>query len=147
MSDLTIQLLRLINEGKTLNEISEILNISHKKIFNYLTMIKNTGYDFKRNYYSNGDIIYTPEVRYNVPASNEVNLLMSQNDETLRAVVISDTHIGSEKERLDLLEDTYNSVSYTHLDVYKRQLVEMLLHHVLDMKDILLVYVYRLMRK
>lgn len=51
MSDLTIQLLRLINEGKTLNEISEILNISHKKIFNYLTMIKNTGYDFKRNYY------------------------------------------------------------------------------------------------
>lgn len=31
MSDLTIQLLRLINEGKTLNEISEILNISHKK--------------------------------------------------------------------------------------------------------------------
>ena len=34
MSDLTIQLLRLINEGKTLNEISEILNISHKKIFN-----------------------------------------------------------------------------------------------------------------
>ena len=32
MSDLTIQLLRLINEGKTLNEISEILNISHKKI-------------------------------------------------------------------------------------------------------------------
>mgnify|MGYP000316194139 CR=1 len=35
MSDLTIQLLRLINEGKTLNEISEILNISHKKIFNY----------------------------------------------------------------------------------------------------------------
>lgn len=108
MSDLTIQLLRLINEGKTLNEISEILNISHKKIFNYLTMIKNTGYDFKRNYYSNGDIIYTPEVRYNVLASNEVNLLMSQNDETLRAVVISDTHIGSEKERLDLLEDTYN---------------------------------------
>ena len=90
MSDLTIQLLRLINEGKTLNEISEILNISHKKIFNYLTMIKNTGYDFKRNYYSNGDIIYTPEVRYNVPASNEVNLLMSQNDETLRAVVIHD---------------------------------------------------------
>ena len=41
-------------------------------------MIKNTGYDFKRNYYSNGDIIYTPEVRYNVPASNEVNLLMSK---------------------------------------------------------------------
>ena len=39
MSDLTIQLLRLINEGKTLNEISEILNISHKKIFNYLTML------------------------------------------------------------------------------------------------------------
>ena len=58
MSDLTIQLLKLINEGKNLNEISETLHISHKKIFNYLTMIKNSGYDFKRSYYSNGDIIY-----------------------------------------------------------------------------------------
>ena len=108
MSDLTIQLLKLINEGKNLNEISETLHISHKKIFNYLTMIKNSGYDFKRSYYSNGDIIYTPELRYTIPPTNEVNLLMSQNDETLRAVVISDTHIGSEKERLDLLEDAYN---------------------------------------
>ena len=50
MSDLTIQLLKLINEGKNLNEISETLHISHKKIFNYLTMIKNSGYDFKRRY-------------------------------------------------------------------------------------------------
>ena len=33
---------------------------------------------------------------------------MSQNDETLKAVVISDTHIGSEKEKLDLLNDAYN---------------------------------------
>ena len=108
MSDLTIQLLKLINEGKTLNEISETLNISHRRIFNHLTMIKNSGYDFRRNYYSNGDIIYTPEVRYSVPPSDDVNLLMLQSDETLRAVVISDTHIGSEKERLDLLEDVYN---------------------------------------
>ncbi len=108
MSDLTIQLLKLINEGKTLNEISETLNISHKRIFNHLTMIKNSGYDFTRSYYSNGNIVYSPEVRYNVPSSDEVNLLMSQGDDTLRAVVISDTHIGSEKERLDLLEDTYN---------------------------------------
>ena len=52
MSDLTIQLLKLINEGKTLNEISETLNISHKRIFNHLTMIKNSGYDFKTiNFY------------------------------------------------------------------------------------------------
>ncbi len=108
MSDLTIQLLKLINEGKTLNEISETLNISHKRIFNHLTMIKNSGYDFTRSYYSNGNIVYSPDVRYNVPSSNEVNLLMSQGDDTLRAVVISDTHIGSEKERLDLLEDVYN---------------------------------------
>lgn len=108
MSDLTIQLLNLIIEGKNLNEISETLHIPHKKIFSYLTMIKNSGYEFRRSYYSNGDLIYTPEDRFSVQSSNEVNLLMSQNDETLRAVVISDTHIGSEKERLDLLNDAYN---------------------------------------
>ena len=109
MSDLTIQLLKLINEGKTLNEISETLNISHKRIFNHLTMIKNSGYDFTRSYYSNGDIIYTPNIKGNVRQyNNDVDLFMSNDEEVLRAVVISDIHIGSDKERLDLLDSTYN---------------------------------------
>ncbi len=66
MSDLTIQLLNLIIEGKNLNEICETLHIPHKKIFSYLTMIKNSGYEFRRSYYTNGDLIYTPEVLYHL---------------------------------------------------------------------------------
>ena len=36
MSDITVKLLKLISEDKTLNEISEILKLSQKQIFNYL---------------------------------------------------------------------------------------------------------------
>ena len=46
MSDSTRKLLQLISEGKTLNEISLSLGISHKQLFNYLTLIRNKGFDF-----------------------------------------------------------------------------------------------------
>ena len=40
MSDLTIQLLRLINEGKTLNEISEILDMTQSAISHQLKNLR-----------------------------------------------------------------------------------------------------------
>ena len=36
MNDTTMKLLNLINEGKTVNEISEILKLSNKAIFSRL---------------------------------------------------------------------------------------------------------------
>ena len=44
MSYQTKKLLRLINEGKTCNEICEILHITNKQLYIKLTNLRNKGY-------------------------------------------------------------------------------------------------------
>lgn len=110
MSETTLKLLELIKEGKKLNEICTELNKTPKQIFNHLTLLKNKGYLFNRKYYYfGGEISYIPQVDYlysNVKP--ETYLTTSQNCNRVKAVVISDTHIGSKYERLDLLNEIYN---------------------------------------
>ena len=60
MTEQTIKLIELINEGKTCNEICHILNISNKQLFNNLTILQNKGFHYNRKYYSNGAIVYRP---------------------------------------------------------------------------------------
>lgn len=108
MTDLTSQLLKLINEGKTLNEISEVMNISNKKIFNLLTMIRNKGFEFDRKYYYNGDIIYVPKTSFITENIIGTNIITSPNDNNFEALVISDLHIGNNEERIDLLNMAYD---------------------------------------
>ena len=107
MGEKTKRLIELINEGKTVNQISEELNLSQKQVFNYLTMIKNRGFDFYRKYYSNGDIIYDVKTKYEIINPMSTEILGDYTNSELKVVVISDTHIGSKYERLDLLNEVY----------------------------------------
>ena len=52
LSDKTKLLLSLITEKKSANEIANILGISNKQLYNYLTMLKNKGFFFERKFYS-----------------------------------------------------------------------------------------------
>ena len=91
MGEKTKKLIELINEGKTVNQISEELNLSQKQVFNYLTMIKNRGFDFYRKYYSNGDIIYEVKTKYEFINSMSTEILGDYTNSELKVVVISDT--------------------------------------------------------
>ena len=51
MTEINQRLLKLITEDKTLNEISNELNLSNKQIMNRLRTIENNGYNLNRNYY------------------------------------------------------------------------------------------------
>lgn len=104
----TKRLIQLINEGKTINEISNELELSQKQLFNYLTMIKNKGFDFYRKYYANGDIIYEAKTKYGNIKQVSTQILGDYTDSELKIIIISDTHIGSKYERLDLLNEVYN---------------------------------------
>ena len=115
MSDITVKLLKLISEDKTLNEISEILKLSQKQIFNYLTMIKNRGYDFNRHYFHDGNIKYSFIHQYSKPLNKEI--IFSKGVTKLHAIVISDTHIGSNFERLDLLNEVYEYCSKNSINI------------------------------
>ena len=107
MTDNASLLLKLINEGKTIKEISEEMNLSHKKIWTMLSLIKNKGFEFDRIFHYNGDIIYNPKKTFIETPSNSVDLITSHSDNEIEVLVISDLHIGSIIERPDLLSDLY----------------------------------------
>jgi len=112
MSEQTIKLLELINQGKTCNEICQILKISSKQLYNNLTNLRNKGFFFKRKYYCDGSIIYrTIKSRLeliNYYESKENSIITSNSLKQIKALVISDLHFGNQLERLDLINRIYN---------------------------------------
>ena len=108
MNDTTMKLLNLINEGKTVNEISEILKLSNKAIFCRLNMLRNAGYNFKRLYYSDGNIVYSngADMAWYNERSNGTNLITKGNE--IDAIVISDIHFGSDYEIEGIMDRIYN---------------------------------------
>ena len=112
MSEQTIKLIKLINEGKTCNEICHILNISNKQLYNNLTVLQNKGFHYRRKYYSNGAIVYKLiksilELK-DFYSKKDVNIITPHNEVEIKTLEISDLHCGNELERLDLLDRVYN---------------------------------------
>ncbi len=106
MSDLTNKIINLIKEGHTANEISKELNLSNKQIFNILNTIKSKGINYKRKYYSNGEIMYLENNTFD-SINREKTLITDINETKVTFMGISDTHIGSVYERIDLLNKVY----------------------------------------
>lgn len=108
MTKADIELINLINEGKSINEICDSLNVTRNKIYKKLLTLKNNGYSIKNSYYYNGDITYQL-IHGNMNYTKDTVMIdMKKNENNFRAMVISDLHIGSDKQRLDLLYQVYN---------------------------------------
>ena len=105
MKDQTKTLLSLLEEGKTCNEICEILHISNKQLYNNLTNIKNKGFLFSRSYSSKGDITYKTT---NFVPQDDITNSISLKEPYFKVLVISDLHFGNSKERLDRVNRAFN---------------------------------------
>lgn len=108
----TAQIIELIKEGKTCNQICEVMNLTNKQLYLRLMNLENKGLFFRRKYYSDGNILYRqinkiPVLKeYKKVPSGEI---ITRPDETeIKVIVISDTHFGSKLERIDLLDRVYN---------------------------------------
>lgn len=108
MSESTIKLLNLINEGKTVNEISDIMGLSNKAIYGRINMLKNAGYNFKRIYYSDGNIVYSNgfDAAWYNERENGVNLMTK--DTAIEAIAVSDLHFGSVYEFENIMDKIYD---------------------------------------
>ena len=110
MTNIEVQLINLINNNKSLNEIEDILNLTRKQIYRKLLKFKNNGYAITNEYYYNGDITYllhsTDKVSKNI--ENNVIINMPDKENTFKAIVISDIHIGCDKQGLNALNYIYD---------------------------------------
>ncbi len=101
------KILELIKNRNTLRAISEEMNLSPKQTYQRILNLQNKGYNMYRNDYINGDIDFTltKDIIYN---NNSKILFTPHNCNTVRTIILSDTHLGNIKQRLDVLHGTYN---------------------------------------
>ena len=84
--------LSLINEGRSLKEISKLLSLSYPEIYQILNELKKNGYEFRKKIYLNGDLVYriNNKEKKNCPA-----IISSHEDTEIDFLIISDFFILS----------------------------------------------------
>ena len=108
MSSLEKRIVELIKQGKSNIEICQKLKISSIDLRNILLNLKNKGIEYNKRYLLNGGTLYTPNKDlYGKTVSDSINLL-TKNKEEINALLISDLHLGTKEERLDLLNLVYD---------------------------------------
>ena len=106
------KILELYEQGLSLGEIAEELNISAREFNKCLKVIRDSGYNTSKTYSSDGRIVAKINKTLNFKQGN--NIRINVKDKVLRAVFISDPHIGSEFERPDLLKHVINEYARNH---------------------------------
>ena len=99
-------ILELIQEGHSIDEIQGILKLSNRQFSDALKYLKDAGYNFQRQFFSDGRIIIKPNKTLNFNEHSKKTRIIVK-DRLLRAIFISDLHIGSIYERPDLLLIVY----------------------------------------
>lgn len=99
-------ILRLYEEGKSLSVIQNTLGVSNTEFNSLLKYIKDSGYNTIKQYSSDGEVIVKQNKTLNFKPNNSIRI--SVKGQILRAIFISDLHLGSEKDRPDLLKVVTN---------------------------------------
>ncbi len=113
--DLDLQILQLIKEDASINEIASALNISHKKILYRLQNLRNKGYTFVKKYYSDGEVVFKMNNTLGIP--KDVRLITKPNEKALNMLFISDLHFGNVNERIDLLKRVYEICAKENINI------------------------------
>lgn len=109
MIDRSNGIIRLINEGKTHNEICDIFGLSGQELNYQLDYIeKNSGLKYLKVFRSDGNIIYVLDrALFRAKKSINKSIYTGINENSLKAMFISDLHIGNALMRPDLLGNVY----------------------------------------
>ena len=109
MTETNQKILDMILKNATTNEISSATGLSNKQLFYRLNLLKAKGYNFSKKYYDDGEITY--KLQKGIQAQKEISLITSPKNQQIRLVFISDLHLASIKDRVDLLNQVYEFCS------------------------------------
>lgn len=117
MSDVNSKILELVKKNYSANEISSVLGITNKQLFYRLNLIKNKGFNIDRKYYSSGEIEYFVKNSVLDNCDYRNSIFMPKKDETLKTIVISDLHLSSIFENINLLDTIYNYCAKNNIHI------------------------------
>lgn len=107
MTEINAKIIEMIGKNASANEIAQAVGMTNKQLFYRLNLLKNKGYNFKTKYYYNGDIVYKLVKDFS-DQDDTYTILTSKDDTEFKALLISDLHLASIKDRVDLLDKMYN---------------------------------------
>lgn len=114
MTEKETQIIEMINNGNTLNEMANALWLSPRQIHQKIQKLINDGYVISPLYYDDGNI------RYNFESSldyeHTINLSLTDSSK-FRALVISDIHVGNVLENLGYLYKAYDYARDSNIHV------------------------------
>jgi len=101
-------ILNLINEGYSLQDNSNNLNIPFSNLSKYLQQLHIKGFNFNEKYYSSGDTLYIPNHEVFTKSQEATPIYTDSEDKELTIIAISDLHFGNQQENPHALETIYN---------------------------------------
>lgn len=99
-------LLELIKKDYSISEISNIMNVSYNKIYEYLKLLKYEGYEILKKYYYNGNTKFV--ISNQIYEDYTPIILTEKDDNNIEMLVYSDLHFGATFEKSKYLNMVYD---------------------------------------
>lgn len=117
MCEINKKILELIEQNRSIKEISSILGISEKQFFVRLKQIINYGYQIVPSYSYNSDIYYKLQRDSYIPEKNTIRIKIPNSKKEFRCMSISDFHIGNVHSDSDLFKRGYEYAAKNGINV------------------------------
>lgn len=107
MTDKQRELLSLIKYQATIESLSTELKLSVRQVYQRILKLQNSGYEIHRKDFATGDVQF--DLSSSPTEENSVKAIYtSPSASELRALVISDTHLGNTLQSLGAINEAYN---------------------------------------
>lgn len=106
MTEINQKILDMVKQKKSIEEISNAVNLSYKQIYNRISSLDNQGYIINKAYNTDGTLYYTLGNDNCYHLNNSFELFNNQSE--IKFLVISDLHIGnviSDEEAINTVYD------------------------------------------
>lgn len=100
------KLIPCINNGMSNEDMCKKYNLTRQELYEELSKLRSKGHIIKSKYYSDGSIYFKSNTCYEKHYPRET-ILTGPPENYMKVLAISDLHIGSTKERLDLINKAF----------------------------------------
>jgi len=109
MVEKNMEILALIEDGYSIQDIRKRLDIDYKELNTRLKQIKRAGFDFVSYYKNQGSLIYTINRDIEVPNkdNNYTHIHFEDNASDFRFLAIADTHFGHKEDSIEMINNLY----------------------------------------